>query len=136
MASEPKPAGMDEPRGVRGAAAGAPDARGQGSGGQAGVPDQGVRRGHHVARPRGVPTAGVGGALSSAMACGTRYKISQANVEDGRAAVQDPGDGAEGDLGPFPGVQPDPWCDGGGGELSRVASAGVELARGEADGGG
>jgi hypothetical protein len=44
---------------------------------------------------RGLPAAGAGGALSIAMACGTRYQIHQANVEDGRAAVQDPGDGAQ-----------------------------------------
>ena len=54
----------------------------------------------------------------------SRHPLDQVDDADGRPAVQDAGDGAQGDLGPPPGVQPAPHGDGRGGGRESGSSRG------------
>ena len=64
------------------------------------------------------------GSTAGTVACGIGHPIDQADDADGRAAVQDAGDGPQGDLGAPAGVQPDPRGDGRGGAASRAGARG------------
>ena len=65
-----------------------------------------------------------------------RHPLDQVGDADGRPAVQDAGDGAQGDLGPPAGVQPAPHGDGRGRGRDRHRAAAGELQGGQAGGDG
>src|SRR5262249_39775100 len=136
MASGPQPAAVDEPGGVRRAAAGDGDAGAAGAGGATGVPHQVVRRGDDAAGPRGVPGRGAGGPVPGPVVCGDRFAFIEAGDEDGRAAVQEAGHGPQGVLGAPVGSAPGPGDDGRGGASARAAAPAAELPGGASDGRG
>src|SRR5262249_27936613 len=74
-----------------------------------------------------------GGSFSQTMEHRTRFALNQGRAADGRAAVQDPGDGREGDLDASAGLQPDPRYGGEGGRGARQGAAVVEFQGSAAD---
>src|SRR5271157_2973574 len=61
------------------------------------------------------------------VACGTRPALDQGRPGHGRPAVQDPGDGPQGDRHDAVGVQRGPGVDGAGGEGARPSATSIEL---------
>jgi hypothetical protein len=59
---------------------------------------------YYTSRRGAVHAGGIGRTLPGQVACGIGHKIDQADDEDGHASVQDPGIGAEGNLGALFGV--------------------------------
>ena len=72
-------------------------------------------------------------ALPGAVERGARSEVVEADDADGRAAVQDPGAGPEGDLGPRAGVQPGPHGHGPGRRPARPRAAVGQLQGGDPD---
>lgn len=102
------------------------------------VPQRGFRtprdlRGDDLAGCPGVPQGGTGRPLPSTVACGTGSPLDQTDPPDGRAALQDTRDGAEGDLGPPAGLQPAPGGHGPSRSRAQDGAAPGELARGPPD---
>ena len=86
--------------------------------------------------PRAGDQGGPGDAVPGAVEQRARPAVDQVDDADGRAAVQDAGDGPQGGVGARPGLQPDPHGHGPGRGAARRRAAVDQLQGGAADAGG